>query len=61
MDEEVTLAGYGVETDHVPEKPGLHCAGVGVTGETGGCGGVETLCYGAGAEDGVVGEVYVVV
>jgi hypothetical protein len=33
VDQEGGLAGDGVQTDHVPQEPGLHCSGITVAGK----------------------------
>ena len=53
-DEESRLAGERVQADHVPEDPGLHCAGVAVARDAGAVGAVVALCGVAGVFDAEV-------
>jgi hypothetical protein len=54
VDEERGLAGHGVQTNHVPEQPGLHGACIAVTWKTGYAGVVVAFCNFAGLVDGAV-------
>lgn len=61
MYEESCLARDGIESYHIPEKPGLHGACVAVSGESGGRGVVLLFGDFTGLVNGAIGEVDVVV